>query len=218
MFGLRKISCSNRAQALVELTLMMPLLIALGLGAAEVGNMINSYLVMTHLTREAANLTSRTPGIKGSSQWATDINNGLNAVIGAATPVINTTGTPGPNQWRIYYSMIEWNPAAGPCGGGPIANGQPDNYRIRRNNAGWSANVTWEYGLLGPSSQIGADGDCASLALPEVKNLSTSGIVLHVVEVFYDYAPSKLTPAQNFIATLVPGLFYRRSVFMDVVG
>jgi Flp pilus assembly protein TadG len=217
MFGLKKVICSNRGQSLVELTLMLPMLLALGLGVAEVGNMINSYLVMTHLTREAANLASRTPGIKGSTQWATDIENGLNAAFAAASPVINTTGTPGSSQWRVYYSMIEWNPASGPCGA-PIASGQPDNYRIRRSNTGWTGAVTWEYGSLGSSSQIGADGDCASIALPEVKNLSTSGIVLHVVEVFYDYAPSKLTPAQNFIANLVPGIFYRRSVFMDVVG
>jgi Flp pilus assembly protein TadG len=217
MLGLRKVIRCNRAQALVELTLMLPMLLALGLGVAEVGNMINSYLVMTHLTREAANLASRTPGIKGLSQWATDIDNGLNAVITAASPVISTTGTPGPTQWKVYYSMIEWDPAGGPCGA-PLAGGQPDNYRIRRSNTGWSAALTWEFGSLTSSSQIGADGDCASNTLPEIKNLSTSGIVLHVVEVFYDYAPSKLTPAQNFIGALVPSIFYRRSVFMDVVG
>jgi hypothetical protein len=217
MFGLRKIVRCNRAQSLVELTLMLPMLLALGLGVAEVGNMINSYLVLTHLTREAANLASRTPGIKGSAQWATDINNGLSAVVAAAAPVINTTGTPGPSQWRVYYSMIEWSPASGPCGS-PIANGQPDNYRIRRTNTGWTSAVTWDYGALSETSQIGVDGDCASVELPEVKSLSTSGIVLHVVEVFYDYAPSKLTPAQAFIGALVPGIFYRRSIFMDVVG
>ena len=53
MSAIRKVIRSKRAQALVELTLMIPMLIALGLGVVEVGNMINSYLVMTHLTREA---------------------------------------------------------------------------------------------------------------------------------------------------------------------
>jgi TadE-like protein len=210
---------SKRAQALVELTLIIPMLIALGLGVVEVGNIINSYLVMTHLTREAANLASRQPGTKGSSTWATNINNGLGAAIAAASPVIISTGTAprGPGQFKVYYSMVQYTTT--PCGGGPIASGQTDNYHIvRSNQVGWTGSITWEYGSLGQSSQIGSDGDCAYLDLPEVKNLSTSGIVLHVVEVFYDYEPSKLTPAQNFIGALVPGLFYRRSVFMDVVG
>ena len=220
MSFLRRAMRSNRAQALVEMTFIIPTLIALGLGVIEAGNMIYSYLVMAHLAREAANITSRESGIKGSSNWATNINADLNAVIGQASPVILPSGTPprGPNQYRIYYSMVEWNPALGPCGGGPIASGTADNYRIRRSNTGWTGSVTWQYGSLNQTSQIGADGDCAYLQLPQVKNLSTQGLTLHVVEVFFDYAPSKMTFAENFIGALVPGIFYRRSLFMDVVS
>ncbi len=168
---------SSRAQALVEMTLMMPMLIGLGLGAVEVGNMINSYLVLTHLTREAANITSRESGIKGTSTWATNINADLNTVIGQASPVILPSGTPprGPNQYKIYYSMVEWNTGLGPCGGGPIASGAADNYRSGGATAGWTGSVTWQYGSLSHASQIGADGDCAYLQLPQVKNLSTTG-------------------------------------------
>jgi len=217
---LRRAIRSSRAQALVELTFILPMLIALGLGVIEVGNMIYSYLVLTHFTREVANITSREPGIKGSSAWANNINADLNAVIGQASPVILPSGTPprGPNQYRIYYSMVEWNPAPGACGGGPIASGVADNYRIRRSNTGWTGSVTWQYGSLNRASQIGADGDCAYVQLPQVKNLSTQGLKLHVIEVFFDYAPSKLTFAKNFIGALAPGIFYKRSVFMDVVG
>ena len=212
---------SKRAQALVELTLMIPMLIALGLGVVEVGNMINSYLVMTHLTREAANLASRQPGTKGSTQWATNINNGMTQAITATSPVIHLTGTgpSGPSQFKVYYSMVEWNTALPACGGGPIASGAADRYRIRRTSAGWPSNtVNWQYGSLGQASQVGADGTCAYLTLPEVKNLSTQGIILHIVEVIYNYGPAKLTPVQNFIGVLAPGIFYRRSVFIDVVG
>jgi hypothetical protein len=196
------------------------MLIALGLGVVEVGNMINSYLVISHFTREAANLASRQPN-KGQPPWATNINNGIQQAIAAASPVINLTGTgsTGPSQFKIYYSMVEWDPAPGACGGGPIASGAADNYRIRRSNkASWAGSITWDYGSLAQTSQVGSNGDCAYLTLPEVKNLSTSGIVLHVVEVFYDYGPSKLTPVQNFIGILAPGIFHRQSVFMDVVG
>ena len=178
MSAIRKVIRSKRAQALVEITLIMPMLIALGLGVVEVGNMINSYLVMTHLTREAANLASRQPGIKGSAQWATNINNGMNQAITAASPVINLagSGSTGPGQFKVYYSMVEWDTGPGACGGGPIASGAADNYRIRRiNKAGWTGSVTWEYGSLGQASQVGAQGTCAYLTLPEVKNLSNVG-------------------------------------------
>lgn len=220
MLSLRTAFRSNRAQALVEFTLTLPLLIVLGLGAIEFGNMVHSYLVLTHLTREAANLTSRQPGIKGSSTWTTNINNGLDAVISSASPVISTAGT-GPNQWKVIYSMIEWDPGTN-CGF--LSDGTTeDHYKIRRSNAGWAASVDWEDGSLGQASKIGNDGACASASTDTewnagVKGLTTIGLTLHVVEVFYDYGPSKLTPVQNFIAAFVPGIFYRRTVFTDITG
>ena len=217
---LRKYLRSQKGQSLVEMTFGIPMLIGLGFGVIEIGNMINSYLVLTHFTREATNIVARQPGVKGSTQWATSVNTDLNAVISKASPVINPTGSGarGPDQYKIYYSMVEWNTAPGACGGGPMANGQPDNYRIRRSNTGWTGKVTWQYGSLSQNSNLGTDGDCAYLLLPEVKNLSTQGLVLHVIEVFYDYTPSKLTPVEGFIGALAPGIFYRKTVFMDVVG
>lgn len=220
MSAMRKFGSSNRGQSLVELTFLIPLLLALGFGVIEASNMINSYLVLTHLTREAANLTSREPGIQGTPQWAANVNGDLNTVINKASPIINPTGSgpKGPSQFKIYYSIVEWDTGPGACPGSPIGNGQPDNYRIRRSNKGWTGNITWQYGAMVQPSKVGADGDCAYVALPEVKNLSTQGLTLHVIEVFYDYAPSKLTPAEAFIGAFAPGIFYRRSVFMDVTG
>ena len=211
---------SNRGQTLVEMTLMIPMLVAMGFAVIETCNMINSYLVLTHLTREAANVASREAGVKGTTAWASSLNADLNLVIGKASPVINPSGTgsTGPNQFKIYYSVVEWNTAPGACAGGPMKSGQPDNYRVRRSNTGWAGSVTWQYGSLNRASQVGDDGDCAYVKLPEVKNLSTQGLKLHVIEVFYDYAPSKLTPVEAFIGALAPGIFYRRTIFMDVVG
>ena len=213
---------SKRGQTMVEITLILPMLIALGFGVVEVTNMINSYLVLTHLTREAANIVSREPGTKGTTSWATNVNADLNAVIGKASPVINPSGSgaTGPSQFRVIYSLVDdsYNRTPGPCSGGNLTGGQPDYYRIRRSNTGWTGSVTWQYGTFSQSSSVGNDGDCAYLRLPEVKNLSTTGIRLHVIEVFYDYGPSKLTPVEGFIGVLAPGIFYKRTVFMDVVG
>jgi hypothetical protein len=196
------------------------MLIVLGFGVIEAGNIINSYLTLTHLTREAANLVSRETGIKGSTEWVTKVNSDLNTVLSNGAPTINLTGTGprGPSQFKVYYSMVEWDTAPGACPGGPIGSGAADNYRIRRNNTGWSGSVVWEYGALSQSSGIGTHGTCAYLTLPEVKNLVTSGLRLHIIEVFYDYTPSRLTAAHALIGALAPGLYSRRSVFMDVAA
>jgi Flp pilus assembly protein TadG len=221
MFALRKSIRSNRGQSLIELSFIIPVLVALGFGVIEASNIINSYLVLTHVTREASNLTSREQGVKGTPQWTAKVNTDLLTVIDNAVPVINRqgSGARGPNQFRIYYSIVEWRnePGFGPCGTHKIGTSD-DYYRIRRSNTGWTSNVTWQYGALNQTSHVGADGDCAYLALPEVKNLTAQGLKLHVVEVFFDYAPSKLTAAEAFIGAFVPGISYRRSVFMDVTG
>ena len=139
------------------MTFGIPMLIGLGFGVIEIGNMINSYLVLTHLTREATNIASRQPGVKGSTQWTTSLNADLNAVISKASPVINPTGSgaKGPNQYKIYYSLVEWNPTPGVCGGDPIANGQPDNYRISPQQYGLGRQYNLGIWFADPEQQPG---------------------------------------------------------------
>jgi Flp pilus assembly protein TadG len=206
----------ERAQALVEFTLTLPLLIVLGLGAIEFSNMINAYLVLTHLTREGANLTSRQDESKGTSQWATDVNADLTAVINAASPVIKNTTASETAQWNVIYSMIVENPGAN-CGF--LSDGVTiDRYVIERNNPAptWT-NPTWTYGTLGQTSKIGADGACANVELPNISAMPPFQ-TLHVIEVFYDYAPSLLTPLGGFIGSILPATFYTRTIFTDVSG
>jgi hypothetical protein len=230
MLSLRRALRSNRGQALVELALFLPLLIVLCLGAIEFANMINAHLVLTHLTREGANLVARESGVKGSAAWVANINNDLNLVVKSACPVItfvvDLPSCPATNtaQWIVIYSEVVWDQTPGDCPGAylPITGvpgGSPDNYRIKR--SGWG--VTWTNGGLSRSSKIGADGACASASSDTQWNASIKGLTaiqlrFHVMEVFYDYAPSKLTPAQNFIGAFVPGIFYSKTVFMDVTG
>ena len=211
----KRILCSNRAQALVEFTLLMPFLIALGLAVIEFSNIIYNYLVLTHLAREGANVTSREPGIRGSATWASQVNADLNTVVNSASAVIKTSNRPA---WRVTYSMIAWNPAAD-CG--KLSDGKTtDRFVVERNGTapGW-VNPVWTYGELPVTnnSNIGADGACANIALPDINSL-TQGQTLHVIETFYDYSPNRLTPVHNFIGAVVPGTFYSRSVFMDIPG
>lgn len=217
MSALRKMLRSQRAQALVEFTLTLPLLIVLGLGAIEFGNMINAHLVLTHLTREGVNLTSREDAIKGTSQWRDEINADLQAVIDAASPILTSSNT---NQWKVTYSMIVWDTVAGAsCGNlNSSVGGGPDRYVIERNIPSPAFNPTWVRGSLGPNdSNIGNDGACANVGLPGIKDMPPLQ-TLQAVEVFYNYGPSQLTPLGNFIGSFLPPTFYTRTVFTDVSG
>jgi hypothetical protein len=204
---------ATRGQTLIEFTLLLPFVIALGLAVIEFANIINNYLVLTHLTREASNLVSREPGLRGSSPWAARVDADLNRVINTSSSVIKSGNRA---DWRLTYSMIVWDGAAN-CGF--LSNGTTiDRYVVERgsNTPGW-VNPVWTYGSLAVpnNSNIGADGVCASVALPSVKSLP-QGETLHVIESFYDYTSNRLTPVGNFIGPVVPGMFYTRAVFTDI--
>jgi hypothetical protein len=184
------------------------------LAVIEFGNILYNYLVLTHLTREAANLVSREPGVRGSALWTARVNTDLNNVINTSSAVIRTTNLP---DWRLTYSMIRYDTAKiGGCG--LLNNGDPDFYVVERNftDPGW-VDPTWSYGSLAVpnDSNIGADFDCAWLTLPSVKSLP-KGETLHVIEAFYNYGPNRLTPVANFIGAVLPGMYYNRSVFTDI--
>jgi hypothetical protein len=201
----------------------LPLLIVLGFATIDVANMIKSYLVLMHVSREGANAVAREPGTKGSTSWAASVNNDLSTVVGSASSVITSSNAA---QWSILYSEVVWDTTPGACSGGPLASGAPDNYRIKRANTGWTGAVQWTYpsgGGLSQPSKIGGDGVCASASSdPQwnqgIKGLTTTGLRFHVVEVFYNYGPSKLTPIQNFISSMTSRVFYVRTAFLDVMG
>src|SRR3974390_1569275 len=101
MKPIQKTLRATKGQALVELTVMFPLMLALLYGAVEVGSVISDYLVITHTTREGANLISR----------GTYPTTALNAVIAAADPTLRSNNL---GQYKVIYSRISQNPAI-PC-------------------------------------------------------------------------------------------------------
>jgi hypothetical protein len=101
MRSIRNIARSKKGQALVELTLLSPLLLLLAYGSVEVGNVISTYITLTHTTREGANLASR----------GTDPNVALDAIIAAAAPTIRNDNTA---HWNVIYSKVVQDPAV-PC-------------------------------------------------------------------------------------------------------
>ena len=182
---------SNKGQSLIELTLMTPLMLLLIFGVIEVGSVISSYLRLSQLTREGANLTSRgeTP------------NNALDAITAAGAPMIRNNNL---TQWKIVYSKIIQDPLI------PCNPPQPCTYIIDRNNPPASPSQLIR-GNLGQSSKIGGVGSVVTLPgretiLPNQK--------LHAIEIFYDYGPSIIT----YVGKMINQLFYERTIFTDVSG
>jgi len=184
-----KFANSEKGQALIELALALPLLLLLVLGVVELSNMLNSYLVLTHLTREGANSTSR-----GTDST---IDSDLDAVIAAADPIIRSDN---PGQWKVIYSQIV-----------PIDRpGDPEKYKINRVD-------TWIRGGFSKESKIGFHGSPVNWAeLGVLPSSISAGNRFHVVEVYYDYRPSIMTPLENFLRSSLPTTFYERAIFTDV--
>ena len=105
MIVVHKIIRSKKGQALVELTLISPLLLLLAYGSIEVANVISTYINLTHTTREGANLASR----------GTDANLALDAIIAAAAPNLRNDNV---THWKLIYSKIVQDPAV-PCAQAP---------------------------------------------------------------------------------------------------
>lgn len=205
MKGLNKHIRSQSGQGITELALILPLLLLLALGAIEVSNMINSYLTLTHMTREGANSISRgiaPPGDADITNCA-DPDDALDAIVVSANPVIRCDNQ---EQWRIIYSKISAEP--------PTSANYVVEEQITR-------------GSLSKASQVGAQGGAVAIDMSGVD----PGQTFHAIEVFYEYAPSggctdplncPLTPIQNFTATFfppgmnLPTTFYDMTIFTDV--
>lgn len=117
----------NTGQALVELTFIIPIMLALVYGAVEIGQMVSAYLTVTHTTREGANLASR----------GTVPDTALDTVISAAAPLIRTNNL---SQWRVIYSRLTQQPGI-PC---PP---KPCRYRVETQIVRGNFNQTSKIGL-----------------------------------------------------------------------
>ena len=170
--SVKKIIRSKKGQSLIELTLLFPLMLLLVYGVVEVGQIISTYLTLTHTSREGANLSSR----------GTPPDTALDAIILAANPTIRNNNQ---NQWRIIYSEIVQAPNT-PCLTPPTGCTYEIAAQIIRGN-------------FAHSSKIGPVGATVTPAnLPGIANVGP-GQTFKVIEVFYDYGPNVITFIGNNI-------------------
>jgi hypothetical protein len=189
---------NNRGQALIELTFIAPLLIILAFGAIEVGSVISTYLTLTHLTREGANLASRGGSVPIDRSGAN--NDILDAIITASAP---TLATANQAHWRVIYSKLVQDPGS-PC---PP---RPCKYIVDTRPGG-----RFTRGTLNQQSKLGSvNGVPIPYAvLPGLEDVEP-GQTFHVFEVFYNYAPYIVT----FIGRGIRTDLYDRTVFTNVSG
>lgn len=194
--------CQQKGQALIELTLIVPLMVLLAFGAIEVGSVISTYLTLTHTTREGANLASRGGGmpidLNGANYNTPD--DVLDTIISAASPTLSAANAA---QWRVIYSKVVRSDKA--CNPGEaceyIVDTDPGGQVIRGNLN--------QQSTLGPPN----GPPIPSTVLPGIENIRDSQ-TFHVVEIFFDYAPNVIT----FVGKAINTDFYDRTIFTDVSG
>lgn len=179
---------SQKGQSLIELTLIAPLMILLAYGAIEVGSVISTHLTMTHTSREGANLASR-----GTTPTQT-----LDAIIAASSTTFRSSNQA---NWKIIYSKLVWDKTI-PCPNPPTT---PCTYRI---------NSQTTRGLLVKDSKLSTNGAVNDIVtIPGIDGVK-AGQTFHVIEVFFNYAPSIIT----FVGRGINTDFYDRTIFTNVSG
>ena len=179
---------SQKGQALIELSVIAPLMVVLAYGAIEVGSAISAYLTLTHTSREGANLTSR----------GTTPTDALNAVIAASS---NTFGATNQANWKIIYSKLVQDTTV-PCPNPPTT---PCTYRIQSQEI---------RGNLVKSSKLSANGSVNDIVTIPGINGVKAGQTFHVIEIFYNYSPYIIT----FVGKGINTDFYDRTIFTNVSG
>ena len=205
----RNLNNRNRGQALVEITLILPMLLTLTLGAVEISNMIYTYQVMHHLAAQSASITARltTPAGVDPDVYLRQV---LDKVIGAACPTISQ-GQPPDNcpaanveKWRVIYTEIAPDTANNPPYGviNQIVRGQADVDPSKR--------LCQDCGLTDFHARCAPPGCTPPTTVPNMTAIA-AGQSFYGVEVFYDYSP--ITVLGNFVNDTFSGKFYERAIF-----
>jgi hypothetical protein len=196
-------------QALVELTLILPMLLTLTLGAVELSNIVYTYQVMHHLAAQGASMTARLnppPGVDPATYLA----NVISQVINASCPIISQGRPPAtcPDanlpKWRVIYTEIAPDTANSPPFG--VVN------QIVRGEAGVddSKRICRDCGLTDFATKCSPPGCIPPNNVPNLASLA-SDEHLYAVEVFYNYSP--ITVLGNFVGDTFSGSLYERSIY-----
>ncbi len=102
MFMFHKLRRNEKGQAIVEMALVMPLLVMLLFGIVEFGRVLNTYIVVTNLSREGARLGA----VGGSDTAIVDFVRNSASTSGFDTTQISISPTPTSITKRARGSSV----------------------------------------------------------------------------------------------------------------
>lgn len=102
MLWFHELRSTQKGQAIVEMALVMPLLIMLLFGIVEFGRVLNTYMVVTNLSREGA----RIGAVGGSDTAIIDFVKSSAAASGFETSLISISPSPSSISKRARGSSV----------------------------------------------------------------------------------------------------------------
>jgi hypothetical protein len=184
-------------QSLAEFAMMLPIVIVVVLGVAEVGYALLDLHVVTKLAREGSNLISRNTSLqdavnalKSMSQAPVNFNDGSSKVIFSVIMEIGATGAPNYGE-AVLYQRHEYGSL-------------PATSALQTAGAG-SFGPAPEYQALNPNS----DPNLQVTNLPANLNMAPGGMV-YVTEIFTRH--NLITPFDRF-GIQVPQTLYSIAYF-----
>jgi Flp pilus assembly protein TadG len=180
---------NDRGQAIIEFTLVVPLLLMLVLGVVEVGYALLDQHVVSKLSREGANLISRDTALADAANAMRSIsappvnfNDGSSKVIFSVVKKVATTGASNYSKAVLYQRYVY-----GSFAGSSMLN-----------NSGGSFGTAPDY------IAVNSDND-PSLVVTNVPTTMAVGGMLYITEIYTRHP--LITPFNNFGFNLPQSLY-----------
>jgi len=179
---------NDRGQAIIEFTLVVPLILMLALGVVEVGYALLDQHVVSKLTREGANLISRdttlsdaATAMRNMSARPVNFNDGSSKVIFSVIKKVATTGASNYNK-AVLYQRYEYGTFSGTS--------------ILNNSGGSFSGLDY--------TAANSDND-SRLVVTNVPTTMALGGMLYITEIYTRHP--LITPFNNFGFSLPQSLY-----------
>jgi Flp pilus assembly protein TadG len=186
---------SSSGQAVVEFALMLPLLVLIVMGVAELGYALLDEHVVTRLSREGSNLISRDTSLLDAGT----------AVTSMSSPPVDFT-----NGSTLIFSVVKTGATTGTTNYGKLTLYQ--RYQFG-NFTGTSQVITVGTGTFGGAPDFiaaNADGDANLQVTSLPSSLVPVGGMIYITEIFTRH--NRITPLDHF-GVMVPQSLYSIAYF-----
>lgn len=189
-----------RGVAVIEFSILMPVLVFLTLPLIDVARAIQASLILTNLTREGASLASRATNYTPQA---------IMDAVGSTAPPLNLS-----RDGMLYITKIVGT-KSGNGAGASVDNLVIEQYRWDNGRSGLPGSKVWGCGTGGTS--WGGDGTCNNVASASSSSRKTTlmqgkladGEVIYAVEAIYSFKMffEGMSMGRMSIPTLTPNMY-----------